>query len=95
MEGHRSVPPISLPVDIYLHYISPQSPCIPSVCAVGVPVIVLLFVPFFSLNLSLDSLLKKKKKKSKHLMGSISNSSVSFPEREAESIYPEVHEVWG
>ena len=32
---------------------------------------------------------------SKHLIGSISNSSTSFPEREAEAIYPEVHEVWG
>lgn len=28
-------------------------------------------------------------------MGSISNSSISFPEREAESIFPEVPDVWG
>ena len=32
---------------------------------------------------------------SKHLIDSISNSSTTFPEWEAESGYPEVHEVWG
>lgn len=32
---------------------------------------------------------------SKYLIGSISDSSLSFPERETESSYLEVHEVWG